>query len=206
MSEARIEQAPVQVPAHDSHGHSSAARGENLKFGMWLFIASEVIIFTVLIATYILFRINHPEVVKDVHEVSGILLVSVNTFLLLASSWTMVMGLMAIRRGDQGGLARWIGFTAILGTIFVALQMVEYSLLSSEGILLNTEFGMRFYSPTALHGVHVVIGVLWALYVIRNARRGAYSASSNIGVEIFGLYWHFVDVVWIFLFTIIYLV
>jgi len=201
------------VEQEHEHSHTSpAARLENLKFATWLYLASEVIIFTVLISTYVVFSLNNRDVVHEVHEQSGILLVALNTFILLASSWAMVMGLRELKLGNRQGLITWIGRTALLGTVFVALQYVEYRTLSDAGVVLFytggelSEFGMRFYAPTAFHGAHVIVGVLWALFIIWNARRGNYSATNYAGVEIFGLYWHFVDVVWIFLFTFIYLI
>jgi heme/copper-type cytochrome/quinol oxidase subunit 3 len=209
MSEVSIEKAPA---AHGHEAHGTSARNENLKFGMWLYLASEVVIFATLIATFIVFRLHDPDTVHKVHEEASILLVSLNTFILLSSSWAMVMGLRQIQRGNHQGLMRWIGLTALLGTIFVCLQYVEYSELSNAGIALFNQnngfdgFGMRFYAPTAFHGCHVIVGVLWALYVINNARKGKYSETNYTGVEIFGLYWHFVDVVWIILFTMLYLV
>lgn len=220
MSQARMD-APIEVPleasAHEDaaaghghtaagHGHNAAAHTENMKFAMWLFLASEVILFAALIAVYLVFRINNPTVVKEIHEATGVLLVSANTFLLLTSSWAMVMGLRQILLGNRKGLIQWIWVTAILGIIFVVLQGVEYSILASEGIAIyNSEFGMRFYAPTALHGAHVIAGVVWAFWVIYRAQRGAYD-KNPLGVEMFGLYWHFVDVVWIILFTVIYLI
>ena len=201
MSEARIERPQVH-----SADQAKAVKIDNLKFAMWLFLASEVIIFTVLIATYVVFRIHNAEIVHEIHEHAGILLVSTNTFLLLSSSWTMVMGLRAIQLGNRKGLVRWIGATAVLGLIFVALQYVEYNQLSAAGVTLyGSEFGMRFYAPTSLHGAHVIAGVIWALWVVRQGARGVYDNGNYVGVEIFGLYWHFVDVVWIVLFTVIYL-
>lgn len=193
--------------AHDAHSDvkHEAQRIDNLKFGMWLFLASEVVLFTVLIATFLVWRVDHAELVHEIHEVTGVLLVAVNTFILLTSSFAMVMGLREIQRNNPGGLIKWIGLTAVLGAIFVGLQALEYSILSSEGITMSTEYGMRFYAPTAMHGAHVIIGVIWALYVVLAARRAKYSSKNYIGVEIFGLYWHFVDVVWIILFTVIYL-
>ena len=83
--------------------------------------------------------------------------------------------------------------------------MVEYSQLAAIGITLTTEFGAHFYAPTMLHGAHVIAGVIWALFVVRQAGRNRYSANRTVGVELFGLYWHFVDVIWIFIFTCIYL-
>ena len=207
MSEARLDHPAAAVPdAHAvAHGHDSHSHAENLKFAMWLFLGSEVVIFTVLIAAYLVFAVSHREQIKLIHEEVGILLVSGNTFILIASSWAMVMGLRELLRGNTRGLIRWISGTALLGALFVGLQMVEYSTLSSIGITLTSEFGARFYTPTALHGAHVVAGVIWALFVIRQARRGRYSSTNVVGVEVFGLYWHFVDVIWIVIFTCIYL-
>ncbi|MCC6615190.1 MAG: heme-copper oxidase subunit III [Anaerolineae bacterium] len=205
--------AAIEHQVEHEHGHASpAVRLENLKFATWLYLASEVVIFTVLIATYVVFSLNNREVVHEVHEKSGIVLVALNTFILLSSSWAMVMGLRQLKLGNRQGLITWIGRTALLGTVFVALQYVEYRTLSDAGVVLFytggelSEFGMRFYAPTAFHGAHVIVGVLWALFIIWNARRGNYSAENYAGVEVFGLYWHFVDVVWIFLFTFIYLI
>ena len=213
MSEMSIEKAPAAPEAahgHDAHGTST--RYENLKFAMWLYLASEVVIFATLIAFFIVFRLHDPDTVHRVHEEASILLVSLNTFILLSSSWAMVMGLRQIQRGNAKGLMQWIGLTALLGTVFVCLQYVEYNELSHAGIALFNQgnefdgFGMRFYAPTAFHGFHVMVGVLCALFVINNARRGKYSETNYTGVEVFGLYWHFVDVVWIILFTMLYLV
>jgi heme/copper-type cytochrome/quinol oxidase subunit 3 len=212
MSEMSIEKTPPEdapIPAERAHGHehNAEAHNENLKFATWLYLASEVVLFSTLIAVFVLFRLHSPDAVHKVHEEASIGLVSLNTFLLLSSSWAMVMGLREIRRNNSQGLVRWIGLTALLGALFVGLQYVEYSELSAAGITLySSEFGMRFYAPTAFHGAHVIVGVLWALYVVRNGMKGRYGKDNYIGVEIFGLYWHFVDVVWILLFTLIYLI
>jgi cytochrome c oxidase subunit III len=195
--------------AHDGdHGHLSIAQqSDNWKTAVWLYLASEVVIFSVLIALFVLYRLEFPERIKEVHEASGVLLVAINTFLLLTSSWAMVMGLHEMRKGNRQGLINWFALMCVLGAIFVGLQYVEYNILAHEGITLYSDtFGMRFYAPTAFHGAHVIIGVLWGLGVILHARRGGYSAENTIGIEVFGLYWHFVDVVWIVLFTVIYLI
>jgi cytochrome c oxidase subunit 3/cytochrome o ubiquinol oxidase subunit 3 len=203
MSEISLKNASAHVEHHDI---PSAEAISNSKLAMWLYLASEVIIFGTLIAVYIVYRANHPDVVKQVHQQLGIALVSLNTFLLLASSWAMVLGLREAQKNNPQGVVRWIGLTAFLGTLFVVLQGVEYNELAHAGISIDTEFGMRFYAPTAFHGAHVIVGVLWALRIIWRARQGIYNAKNYLAVEIFGLYWHFVDVVWIFLFTIIYLI
>jgi heme/copper-type cytochrome/quinol oxidase subunit 3 len=202
MSEARID-----TPQVHTHSQAEATHIDNMKFAMWLFLASEVVLFAVLIAGFVIYRVNNAERVHEVHAAAGVVLVTINTFLLLSSSWTMVMGLRAIQNHDQRGLLRWIGLTALLGTLFVVLQGVEYTVLSNEGITIYSDaFGMRFYAPTALHGAHVIAGVLWALWVMYRGAKGAYNNGKHLGVEIFGLYWHFVDVVWIILFTVIYLI
>jgi len=203
MSEMSLER--TAAPA-DHHDVPTPAQISNAKLATWLYLASEVIIFGTLIAVYLVFRTNYPEVVQHVQDELGILLVSFNTFMLLASSWAMVMGLREAQKDNPQGLVRWIGLTALLGTAFVALQGVEYTELAHAGISIDTEYGMRFYAPTAFHGVHVIVGVLWALRIIARGRQGIYNARNYLAVEIFGLYWHFVDVVWIFLFTIIYLI
>ena len=196
--------------------NDDARRADNQKFAMWLYLASEVVIFSVFIAAYVLFRRDDPDTVHHIHEslgTSGLLLISFNTFLLLASSWAMVMGLRQIQHDDKQGLIRWLGLTALLGMVFVILQYYEYNVLTGKGVTLRfvadstyEGFGMHFYTPTAFHGAHVIVGVLWCLEVMRRASKNRYSASNYTGVEIFGLYWHFVDVVWILLFTLIYLI
>jgi len=225
--------AEITVSQSTAHGHSDhTAHNENLKFAMWLYLASEVVLFSILIAGYVIFRVTNPEAVNIVKDGLGILLVTGNTFILLASSYAMVMGLRAITMGNRQGFYRFIGLTAVLGIAFLGGQYIEYQELAHLQIALQSDattaaselfegveatealvaqtgnFGMRFYAPTAFHGAHVLIGVLWALWVLWKGSQGRYYGPNGnpIGVEIFGLYWHFVDVVWIVLFTLIYLV
>jgi heme/copper-type cytochrome/quinol oxidase subunit 3 len=358
----------ADITMHAAHGEThEAAENENRKFAMWLYLTSEVVIFSILIAGYAIFRANQGDAVNLVKNALGILLVTGNTFVLLASSYAMVMGLRAIRMGSRRGFYGWIGLTALLGLVFLGGQYIEYSELGHLGISLNHQnltvstnlfetvnhveavledgevvdlrehelaedaeiasyhvdfitdtdanadlfqntdynsiaipytsdfillqadteaptvmsdsvaietelqadfndagemirrandvplsrlavetldgeivpvseivagravdlspaqyenlnayfrglignsaanYGMTFYAPTAFHGAHVAIGVLWALIVLWRGYKGYYDKNA-IGVEMFGLYWHFVDVVWIVLFTLIYLI
>lgn len=384
MSDMTLNQDAMATPISSNATPMDPEQNENRKFAMWLYLASEIVIFSILIAGYAIFRLTQPAAVDIVHEQLGIALVTVNTFILLASSYAMVMGLRAIEMGNKQGFYQWIGATAVLGAIFVGGQYVEYSelghlqvsldkqeftvattffegvneveavlattttnnesgdvldatsavvdarevtlpedgvetvvldettettevvsyivnfedegkiiervaetvpnfslpwnenyvLLDADGnqitgetainneiVALNdgvrdrevpldrlglidnegnvvafssvvegseivldpaqyrnlndyfgallgdsaSNFGMRFYAPTAFHGAHVIVGVIWALIVLWRGYRGFYDENA-IGVEMFGLYWHFVDVVWIALFTLIYLV
>lgn len=193
---------------------AEALRVDNWKFATWLYLASEVVIFSIFIGAYAVFRNNEPAIVKQVHAEANTLLVTINTFLLLMSSWAMVMGLRQIQHDNVPGLVRWLGGTAALGTIFLLLQYVEYQELGHLGITLGLTpgseawgaFGSHFYVPTFFHGLHVFVGVAWCIVIILHARRGGYSARRHVSIEVFGLYWHFVDVIWVILFTLIYLI
>ena len=210
---AELTANPLAAPVHDDHGHMSVEESNNnLKLGVWLYLASEIVIFSIMIVGYVLLRINEPAVVSEAHEKLGVGLVTANTFVLLASSFFMVMGLRAMQQGNRAGMLRWIGLTALGGIVFLCGQYIEYSELSHLGIVLGYDLesqwstlGMRFYAPTFFHGAHVFVGVIWALEVLRRGAKGRYD-HNPIGIEMFGLYWHFVDVVWIMLFTLIYLV
>jgi len=186
-----------------------------LKLGMWIFLLSEVMFFTSLIGTYVILRFAHPEHFAEPGEVLSIELTAINTFVLICSSVTMVKAFASLQHGDQAGLKKWLLATIILGTTFVGVQVYEYIHLIEEGFVPMTElyraeggplYGSTFYLMTGFHGTHVTIGVLALIFVLTKAMRGEYTPQSLGGVEIVGLYWHFVDLVWIVLFTIVYLI
>jgi heme/copper-type cytochrome/quinol oxidase subunit 3 len=190
--------------------HSEAFRAgkslgiDHLKLGVWLFLASEVMFFGGLIAAFLHYKVNAPSSQAGLLSVP---LVGANTFILLTSSFTVVQGLAAIRRGSRDGLVRYLSITILLGAIFLAGQAYEFSSLYRDGVTLQSSvFGSSFFTLTGFHGMHVFIGILWAGSTLLRAARGRYSKEDYAGVEVFGLYWHFVDIVWIVLFTIIYLV
>ncbi|TFH31609.1 MAG: heme-copper oxidase subunit III [Anaerolineales bacterium] len=196
----------VQNAPHEDHFRAGKALGlEHVKLGMWLFIGSEVMFFGGLIAAFLHYKVNNPSPIET--ALLDVVLVGINTFILLSSSFTVVLGLSSIQRDDRSGLIRYLSLTAILGSVFLAGQVYEFFALYQEGVTLSSSvFGSSFFTLTGFHGLHVLIGVGWALGTLLKAARGGYSSTNNIGVEIFGLYWHFVDVVWIVLFTIIYLI
>jgi cytochrome c oxidase subunit I+III len=191
--------------SHHANEPSKAEGQENLKFAMWLFLASEVMFFAVLIAAFVLNRFRGNGI--EEHHILNIPLTSLNTFLLLSSSFTVVRSLAAIEIGDRIKFLRSLALTVILGAVFLGIQMFEYMNLGHEGLTLSSgPFGTSFFTLTGFHGTHVLIGVIWAMYVFWKAFNGKYSKDDYFPVEFFGLYWHFVDVVWILIFTIVYLI
>ncbi|MGH7565385.1 MAG: cytochrome c oxidase subunit 3 [Gemmatimonadota bacterium] len=187
----------------------------NLKLGMWVFLLSEVMFFSSLIGAYIILRFAHPEQWAEPNQVLAVPLTGFNTFMLICSSVTMVKAFAAIEHGDQAGLKKWLIATIILGASFVGIQVYEYIHLAHEGFVPSVAgyaaeggplYGSTFYTMTGFHGAHVTIGVLALIFTTVKAFRGKYSAEDYGGVEIMGLYWHFVDLVWIILFTIVYLI
>ena len=134
-------------------------------------------------------------------------LVSINTFLLLTSSLTVVLAIDAVKAGKPKPVPVYILISALLGVGFLAGQAVEYThLITVEGHGFGDSFGTAFFILTGLHGLHVLVGVLWAFGVAARARARAYSATNYTSIEVFGLYWHFVDLVWILIFTVVYLI
>jgi heme/copper-type cytochrome/quinol oxidase subunit 3 len=196
----------------------------NMKLGMWVFLLSEVMFFTSLIGAYIILRFANPDAFAEPGVVLNVPLTAFNTFLLICSSVTMVKAFAAIEAGDQKMLKWFLVLTVLLGAVFLAIQAFEYTKLAQEGfvpgaaqyaaigrhegtaILGGPLYGATFYTMTGFHGAHVTIGVLCLIFVAIQAFRGKYTADNHCGVEIVGLYWHFVDLVWIVLFTIVYLI
>ncbi len=185
--------------------HATSTGLDSRKLVIWLFIASEVLFFTSLIAIYLAYRPIVPR--SQGLEHLNIWVASANTFILLMSSMTMVTALAAIRDGKSARMRLWLIATAVLGLLFLSGQVYEYSLLFAEGILPNTNlFGATFFLTTGFHGTHVFIGVIWITSVLVRAWRGGVTPTNNLSVEMVGLYWHFVDIVWVVLFTVIYLI
>lgn len=177
---------------------------DHRKLGMWLFIASEVMFFGGLIAAYLHYKytLGFPE-----SSELNIVLVGINTMVLLTSSYTVVSALGALREGKTGRFVAFLLLTILLGVAFLTGQIYEFTDLYARGVTLTSSvFGSSFFTLTGFHGLHVTAGVVWAIITLFRALRGAFSAERNMAVEVFGLYWHFVDIVWIALFTLIYLI
>lgn len=197
-----------------------------MKLAMWIFLSSEVIFFSALIGTGIVLRMQSPETWATPGEVLNVPLTSLNTFILIVSSVTVVLALQAIQEGKRIFSVAYMGATLALGALFLGIQAFEYWQLIGHGLYLEqytvvhetlltdrqhhdvvqSLYGMAFYIQTGFHGLHVLAGVIWLAVVFVKALGGAYSPTNYTGFEVFGLYWHFVDLVWIILFTIVYLV
>jgi cytochrome c oxidase subunit 3 len=178
----------------------------NRKLGMWAFIASEVMFFSSLIATFIAFKVDHEVAFEEAHKILSLPLATIGTTVLIVSSFAVVMGLEAIQSNDRRVFFNWMGLTIMFGLAFLSIQAFEWYELMHEGIKADDVFGTVFFTTTGFHGLHVLGGVVWLILIMLRAARGEYSAENNLGIELFGLYWHFVDVVWIVLFTVIYLI
>lgn len=193
------------------HGHTmrTSMGVDSRKLGVWAFIGSETLFFTALIVTYLIFKpVNaaRPDF-QDPKEFLAIELTAGLATILLASSLTMVLALAAIRRNDQRLFRTWLLATIGLGLCFLGGQAYEFTELYHEGVTLSSSlFGTTFFVLTGFHGTHVGIGVIWLLAIFLKNLKHPYSASNDMEVELGGLYWHFVDLVWVAIFVLIYLI
>jgi len=175
------------------------------KFGMWVFLASEVMFFSSLIGGFLYYKLR--DGFEEAQEVLSLPLATVGTSVLIISSFAVVMALEALQSNDRRVFRNWMLVVLLLGVGFLSIQAFEWYELMNHDITAADLFGTAFYVTTGFHGLHVLGGVIWmALILYRTLAQGVYTADNYLGVELFGLYWHFVDVVWIALFTVIYLV
>ncbi|MEM7094975.1 MAG: cytochrome c oxidase subunit 3 [Actinomycetota bacterium] len=209
----------------DDHGHGSTTGISNNKLMMWVFLGSECLLFGALISTYMLYKERNEDFAAnlapfsedgrnigprfggaDGHGVFDIPFTSASSFILLCSSLTMVLALSAIQRSDYYRFKIWTAATAALGATFIAGQIYEFTEFYEKGLGYSTNiFGSAFYTLTGFHGVHVSIGILMLVALLIMHRQGRLNSDKSETVEIVGLYWHFVDIVWILIFTIVYL-
>ena len=210
MSDTVIhERATETVTMDPSTGHESFSTSTGLsneKLGMWVFLSSECLLFGGLISTYLLL---HDKSVSGPTpaDVFDIPFTSVSSFVLLMSSLTMVLAVSAITRGDHSRSRLWLTTTALLGAIFIGGQVYEFTSFYREGLGYTTNiFASSFYTLTGFHGVHVTVGILMLLSLVGLSLRGTLGQDKAETVEIIGLYWHFVDVVWVIIFTVVYLI
>jgi cytochrome c oxidase subunit III len=190
--------------ASTSHGEDPIAARGNMLLGVKLGILSEVMLFGALFAAYFVIRGESPEWPPVAGlERPELLLPGLNTLLLVSSSGTMQLAVRAARGGDRSRILRWLGLTLLLGGIFILVQGYEFA---TNGFGLDAGvFGSTFYILTGFHGAHVLAGLGLMAIVANRARLGLVSAEHHTAVEAASYYWHFVDAVWLFLFSTLYL-
>jgi cytochrome c oxidase subunit 3 len=191
--------------------------------GMWVFLVSEIMFFGGVFATYAVYRGLYPEAFHEASLHLDVYLGTFNTFVLLTSSLTMALGVRAAHLGQSRQVALMIALTIVLGSIFLGIKFYEYYHKYEEGMM--PLFGLPFdsegppalagatrlfyglyFTMTGIHALHMIIGIAIMLLFIPPALRGRYAGGNSLSVEIIGLYWHFVDLVWIFLFPLLYLI
>jgi cytochrome c oxidase subunit 3/cytochrome o ubiquinol oxidase subunit 3 len=193
---------------HDAgHGaHVTSTGLSNNKMAMWMFLGSECLLFGGLISTYMLYkgRVNSGPQPDQIFDIP---FTSVSSFVLLMSSLTMVLAVSAAQRKDDRNTNLWLTITALLGATFVGGQVYEFTAFYREGLGFTTSlFGSSFYTLTGFHGVHVTVGIIMLMALVGMISRNRIPGNKAESVELVGLYWHFVDVVWIVIFTLVYLI
>src|SRR5919204_6101575 len=194
------------------HGAPTSTGLSNAKLGMWAFLASECLLFGALISTFLLFRGRSLVALPVERQITpqkiyDIPFTSVSSFVLLMSSLTMVLALAAIQRGDEAKLRVWLMATALLGMTFITGQVYEFTRFVQEGMTIKTNvLASSFFTLTGFHGAHVTGGILMLLSLYGMSLDGRLPPERAETVELVGLYWHFVDIVWIVIFTVVYLI
>ncbi|TVY07893.1 cytochrome o ubiquinol oxidase subunit III [Paenibacillus cremeus] len=194
-------QAHAHAGGHDGHHDLEELR----KFGFWIFLITDLILFSALFATYLVLHENTAggPGAKELFEMPGVI---AETFILLTSSFTSGLAVLAMNAGSRKGLVGWLIVTVLLGVCFIVLELTEFAKLVGEGHTIHSSaFLSGFFTLVGTHGLHVSVGICWiTALIIQLTRRGITSVTQR-KVHITSLYWHFLDAVWIFVFTFVYL-
>jgi cytochrome c oxidase subunit 3 len=227
---------------HDPHGHGDDGHGhgdphfqhhftnmeqqfDTSKIGMWLFLATEVLLFGGLFVGFGMMQARFPEQFKEAHEHLQRPLGALNTVVLLFSSWTMVMGVLAARTNQRKKLVVYLIITIFCACIFLGVKYFEYSHKFEEGLLpghFYTHHGDKiptvngangyatffsfYFMMTGLHGIHIIVGIALLAWIAVRGGRGEFNSNYYTPVDLVGLYWHLVDLIWIYLFPLYYLI
>lgn len=186
------------------HGHEHDQEGLRI-FGFWIFLVTDLLLFASLFATFLVLR-THTDggpTGKELFEMPGVM---AETFILLTSSFTSGLATLEMRRGKRSKLIGWLIVTALLGLAFVGLEINEFAKMAAEGATMQrSAFLSAFFTLVGTHGAHVSFGLIWMSAIMLQLARHGITAATSRKVFIVGLYWHFLDVVWVFLFTVVYL-
>ena len=194
----------VEASHEDSHDSLII---DNKKLIMWVFLGSDCMFFGTLISTHLIYRKLYPESFEPT-SLFSLELTSFSTFILLMSSFLMALAVSAMHKGELKSFRNNVIGVVFFGLIFLGCQVYEFAHFVHEGLTLSTNtFGSTFYMMTGTHGVHVAIGVFWLVCMYFYSHTGKMDAHQiAVDVEVAGLYWHFVDIVWIVIFTVVYLI
>jgi cytochrome c oxidase subunit 3 len=191
---------------------------EAATLGMWVFLATEVLFFGGLFAAYLIYRVWYPTTFGEASRDLNLVLGATNTTVLITSSLTMAMAVYSSAMGRRAPMILFLGLTMVLGAVFLAIKGVEYYQKFVEHLVPGPNFRFAqdaphaqiffslYFALTGLHALHMVVGLGILTVILIMAARGRFTREWNTPVEISGLYWHFVDVIWIFLFPLLYLI
>jgi cytochrome c oxidase subunit 3 len=202
---------------------TAAQQKDASTLGMWIFLITEVMFFGGMFLAYSIYRAKYPEVFAVASTSLNVYIGAANTVVLLCSSFTMVMAVRASQLGKQGGIIFWLIWTLLLGFTFLGVKAYEWNEkfelhhipgmanfhLNGVGASMQgpaSIFFSLYFAMTGLHALHMIVGVGILTYLIIETKRGKFTANYMTPVDISGLYWHFVDIVWIFLFPLLYLI
>ena len=220
MSDATTDRTATGEPIHDDTipegyddtqdhiglPHDTSTGLSNTKLAMWMFLGSECLLFGGLISTYMLYRNRQGDAVGP-DQLWDIPFTSATSFVLLMSSLTMVLAVTSAQRRDERRARLWLVVTALLGGLFLSGQVYEFTVFYREGLGYTTSlFASSFYTLTGFHGVHVAVGIIMLLSLVAMLAKNRIVGDKAETIEMVGLYWHFVDVVWIVIFTLVYLI
>lgn len=216
---ANLTQVEGRTHHHAHHFESAEAEFEASKQGMWIFLVTEVLMFGGLFVAYGIFRGLYPQVFFEAHKLLDWKMGAINTVALISSSLTMALGVSAAQRGERSKTVLMMGLTFALACVFLVVKYFEYTHKFHLGIFPAGHFTFKgltdpkspiffslYFVMTGLHGLHVVIGMGLIAWILFRANRGDFGPKYFTPVELVGFYWHFVDLVWIYLFPLLYLV
>lgn len=201
----------AHATAHDDHGHGALTKTstgiEHKKIAMWAFLGSDCMFFGTLISTHLIYRKVYPDVV-DPTQIFDIELTGFSSFILLMSSFLMALSVSAAHKMNLVAMRWFLLGTVIFGLIFLGGQVYEFHhFVHEKGLTLSSSvFGSTFFVLTGTHGLHVALGVLWLFSWFITSFTKKYKAENALDIEVAGLYWHFVDIVWIIIFSGVYLI
>ena len=207
------------ITAHVSHFENLEQQHEASTLGMWLFLVTEVLFFGGMLTAYLVYRTVYPAVFADASRHLFAIFGTVNTAVLLCSSLTMALAVHGVQTGNRRALVGFLVLTMVLGAAFLGIKAFEYYKDYSEQIVPGLHYAYDGLDPqkaqlffflyfvmTGIHALHLTIGIILVGVIAYRSWRGHFSAESHSGVELMGLYWHFVDIVWVFLYPLLYLI